>query len=79
LTLGDGSKTKLDVDPFPVSIVDVGTLKNRYPRIQALSEDKEQGVHPRAATQAVASDHTSLMRWALEPPRVPRPRTSPPC
>jgi hypothetical protein len=36
-------------------------------------------VHPRTATQVVASDHTSLQRWALEPPRVPRPRTSPPC
>jgi hypothetical protein len=35
-------------------------------------------MHPRAATQAVASDHTSLQRWALEPPRVSRPRTSPP-
>jgi hypothetical protein len=35
-------------------------------------------VHPRAATQAVASDHTSLRRWALEPPRVLQPRTSPP-
>jgi hypothetical protein len=31
-------------------------------------------VHPRAAIQAIASDHTSLQRWALEPPRVPRPR-----
>jgi hypothetical protein len=27
----------------------VGTLKIRYPRIQALSQDNEQGVHPRAA------------------------------
>jgi hypothetical protein len=27
----------------------VGTLKTGYPRIQALSQDKEQGVHPRAA------------------------------
>jgi hypothetical protein len=34
-------------------------------------------MHPRAATQVVASDHTSLQRWALEPPRVsrgPRPQ-----
>jgi hypothetical protein len=36
-------------------------------------------VHPRVATQAIASDHTSLQRWAPEPPRVPQPRTSPPC
>jgi hypothetical protein len=48
----------------------VGTLKTGYPRIQALSQDKEQGVHPHAATQAVASDHTSLQRWVPEPPRV---------
>jgi hypothetical protein len=36
-------------------------------------------MHPRAATQAVALNHTSLQRWAPEPPRVPRPWTSPPC
>jgi hypothetical protein len=28
----------------------VGTLKIGYLRIQALSQDKEQGVHPRAVT-----------------------------
>jgi hypothetical protein len=28
----------------------VGTLKTGYPRIQALSQDKEQDVHPRTAT-----------------------------
>jgi hypothetical protein len=28
----------------------VGTLKTGYPRIQALSQEKEQSVHPRAAT-----------------------------
>jgi hypothetical protein len=28
----------------------VGTLKTGYPRIQALSQDKEQGVHPCTAT-----------------------------
>jgi hypothetical protein len=57
----------------------VGTLKTGCPRIQALSQDKEQCVHPRTATQAVALDHTSLQRWASEPPRVPWPWTSPPC
>jgi hypothetical protein len=31
-------------------ILSVDTLKTGYPRIQALSQDKEQGVHPRAAT-----------------------------
>jgi hypothetical protein len=40
----------------------VDTLKTGYPHIQALSQDKEQGVHPRATTQAVALDHTSLQR-----------------
>jgi hypothetical protein len=35
-------------------------------------------VHPRDATQVVASNHTSLQRWDPEPPLVPRPRTSPP-
>jgi hypothetical protein len=57
----------------------VDTLKTRYPRIHALSQDKLQDMHPRTATQAVASDHTSLQRWAPEPPRVLQPRTSPPC
>jgi hypothetical protein len=28
----------------------VGTLKTRYPHIQALSQYKEQGMHSRAAT-----------------------------
>jgi hypothetical protein len=57
----------------------VGTLKTGYLHIQALSQDKEHGVHPHAAMQAIASDHTSLQRWALELPCVPWPRTSPPC
>jgi hypothetical protein len=57
----------------------VGTLKTGNPHIQALSQGKEQGMHPHAATKAVASDHTSLQRWAPEAPRVPRPSTSPPC
>jgi hypothetical protein len=28
----------------------VGTLETGYPRIQVLSQDKEQGVHPRTIT-----------------------------
>jgi hypothetical protein len=56
----------------------IGTLKTGYPRIQALSQGKEQGVHPRAATQAIASDHTSLQRWAPALPRVPWLRALPP-
>jgi hypothetical protein len=32
-----------------MSIDCVGTLKTGYPRIQILSQDKEQDVHPRAA------------------------------
>jgi hypothetical protein len=36
-------------------------------------------VLPRAATQAIALDHTSLQRWAPKPPRVLQPRTSPYC
>jgi hypothetical protein len=36
-------------------------------------------MRPHAAAQAVASDHTSLQRWAPESPCVPRPWTSPPC
>jgi hypothetical protein len=28
----------------------VGTLHTRYPRVQASSQDKEQGMHPRVAT-----------------------------
>jgi hypothetical protein len=67
-----GSKAYRAYDP-------VGTLKTGYPCIQALSQDNEQGVHQRTVTQAVALDHTSLHRWALEPSRVPWPRTSPPC
>jgi hypothetical protein len=54
-----------------------GTLQTGYPRIQASSQDKEQGVHPRAAMYLVALDLTSLSRWAPVLQRVPRPRTSP--
>jgi hypothetical protein len=57
----------------------VGTLKTGYLRIQALSQEKEQGVHPCATTQAIASDHTSLQRWALALPCVPQLRASPLC
>jgi hypothetical protein len=40
----------------------VGTLKTGYLRIQVLSQDKEQDMHPCATTQVVALDHTSLQR-----------------
>jgi hypothetical protein len=53
-------------------VVVVGTLKTGYLRIQALSQGKEQDVYPRAATQAVASGHASLLRWASAPPHVLR-------
>jgi hypothetical protein len=36
-------------------------------------------VHPRATTQAVGSDRTSLQRWAPALPRVSQLRASPPC
>jgi hypothetical protein len=36
-------------------------------------------MHPRATTQAVALDHTSLHRWAPALPHVPQLRASPPC
>jgi hypothetical protein len=57
----------------------VGTLKTGYPRIQALSQDKEHVVHPRAAMQVVDSDHTSLQRWAPVLPCVPQLQALPPC
>jgi hypothetical protein len=31
-------------------VASVGTLKNGYPRLQALSQDKERGVYPRTTT-----------------------------
>jgi hypothetical protein len=42
--------------------VAVGTLQTRYPRIQASSQDKEQSMHPRAATYPVAPDLSFLSR-----------------
>jgi hypothetical protein len=41
-------------------------LEDRVPRIQTLSQDKEQDMRPRAATQTVVLDHTSLHRWTPE-------------
>jgi hypothetical protein len=40
----------------------VGTLQTGYPRIQASSQDKEQGVHPRAAICFAAPDLTPCRR-----------------
>jgi hypothetical protein len=47
----DRHTTSEDHIDFPhlTLIVSVGTLKTGYLRIQALSQDKEQGVHPHAA------------------------------
>jgi hypothetical protein len=52
--------------PYPKTFYSilVDTLKTGYPRIQALSQGKEQGVYPHAATQAVAPGLASLLRWA---------------
>jgi hypothetical protein len=57
----------------------VGTLLTGYRRIEASSQDMEQCVHLLTAMYHVAPDLTSLPMWALALPRVPRPRTSPPC
>jgi hypothetical protein len=46
--------------------------EDRVPRIQALSQAKEKGVYPRAATEAVAPSLASLLRWASASPRVLR-------
>jgi hypothetical protein len=47
-------KSLLFVPSFDFSVFrlqkSVGTLKTEYPRIQALSQDNEQGVYSRAAT-----------------------------
>jgi hypothetical protein len=45
-----------------VHYVAVGTLETGYPRIQALSQDKEQDVHPHGATYPVAPGLSSLSR-----------------
>jgi hypothetical protein len=50
----------------------IGTLKTGYPRIQALSQGKKQGVYTHAATQAVAPGLASLLRWAPGPSRALR-------
>jgi hypothetical protein len=39
----------IDQEP-PCFLYAIVTLKTGYLRIQALSQDKKQGVHPRAAT-----------------------------
>jgi hypothetical protein len=60
---------------MPVAMVD--TLKTGYPHIEALSQDKEQGMHPRDATYAVAFDHSSLQKrwlWRHHVSHSPGPR-----
>jgi hypothetical protein len=54
----------------------IGTLQTRYLRVQDSRQDKEHGVHPRAATCPTAPDPTSMLRWAPVPPRAPRLWTS---
>jgi hypothetical protein len=55
--------------------VNVGTLQIGYPHMQALSQDKEQGVHLRDTTCSTAPDFASLVRWGLVLPRVLRLQT----
>jgi hypothetical protein len=50
---------------------------DRYPRVQASSQDKRQSVHPRAATCPAALDQASLLRQALTLPHIPWLQTSP--
>jgi hypothetical protein len=66
----------------------VSTLQIGYPHEQALSQDKESDVHPRAATYPAVPDPTSLLRWALGlscvqwlqiPPPCVRRALAPPC
>jgi hypothetical protein len=40
----------------------VGILQIEYHRIQASSQDKGHGVHPRAATRTTAPDHATPLR-----------------
>jgi hypothetical protein len=55
----------------------IGTLHTGYPRVQASSQDKEWGMHPRATMCLVVLDPTSLIGWAPVLPCVlgsrPRP------
>jgi hypothetical protein len=46
----EGGGVGLPLAAAPGWTESVGTLKIGYPCIQALSQDKEQGVHPRTAT-----------------------------
>jgi hypothetical protein len=50
--------------------ISVVTLQTEYPYIQALSQDREQDVHPCAATYPIVPDPASQSRWAPELPRV---------
>jgi hypothetical protein len=56
----------------------IGTLQTGYPHIQTSSQDKEQRVHPHAATCPVAPDPTSQPKWAPRLPCVQRCRDPPP-
>jgi hypothetical protein len=55
----------------------VGTLQTGYPRIQASSQDKRQGVHPRTATCPASLDQASLLKRAPMLPCVSWLQTSP--
>jgi hypothetical protein len=53
-------------------------FEEQVPYIQALSQDKERGVHPRATMYPAAPSLTSLLRWAPTLPCVTRLWISPP-
>jgi hypothetical protein len=53
----------------------VVTLQTRYPYVQALTQDKEQDMHPRVATCPAAPEPASLIGRAPTPPRVSWLRT----
>jgi hypothetical protein len=78
----EGDEDRIDVayDNTLLRYRTIGTLKTGYPRIQALSQGKEQGVYTRAATQAVAPGLAFLLRWPPGPPcalRLQLPLPSP--
>jgi hypothetical protein len=58
----------------PTTLVGV----DRIPRIQALNQDNEKGVHPRTVTCSVTLDSASLLRRASALSCVTRLRTPPP-
>jgi hypothetical protein len=78
-TEGAALELEMDATALKLETDAVGTLQTGYPYVQALSQDKGQGMHQCAAMCLIASEHASLLREGsgiATCPKAPDPASS---